>query len=83
MSPKLAGKFFTTEPPGKPEDERNDVTIFLTYVKDEPNSVCCWVGNLVLRKGFATWKEGIAFSKIKSVGKTSYEWKPEVYLGMF
>ena len=49
----------------------------------EPNSVCCWIGNLVLRKGFATWKEGIAFSKIKNVGKNSYEWKPEVCLGMF
>ena len=41
-------------------------------LKMEPNSVCCWIGNLVLRKGFATWKEGIAFSKIKNTGENSY-----------
>ena len=83
MSPKLVGKSFTTEPPGKPEYKRNDVTIFLIYVEDEPNSICCWIGNLVQRKGFATWKEGIAFSKIKNMRKTSYEWKSKVCLGMF
>lgn len=66
------------------------MAIDFTYIKTNPTGFAVglevWYEKKKCEKGdckvfgFTTWKVGIAFSEIKTVGKRSFEWKSGVRL---